>query len=66
MKDVTENTIDYRQGKYTRKHEICPDLVLAETVVCDAIGQPYRPSNRQMREFCMNECYAGCSLRRSA
>ena len=66
MKDMTEHAIDYRQGENTRKYEICPALVLAETIVCDAIGQPYRPSDRHMREFCMNEYYAKCSLRRSA
>ncbi len=66
MKDITENVRDHRQEGNRIKNEVCPALVLAETMVCDAIGQPYQPCNRHMREFCLNECYVRCSLHRSA
>ncbi len=66
MNAVAENVIDHQHEKNTRKYEVCPALILAETIVCDAIGQSYQPCNRQMREFCMNESYVRCSLRHSA
>ncbi len=63
IETFSENDEHYRQFGETNG-QICPSLVLADTILCDAVDKLYQPSDRQIRECCLNEYYMQCSLRR--
>jgi len=60
---VSEKEEHYRQS-IEINNEICPALILADTILCDAMARLYQPSDRQVRECCLNEYYMQCTLRR--
>lgn len=64
MKLSLETVIEYPQPDGA-KNNICPALILADRVMCDALELPYQPSKRQIREFCTKEHHISCSLRSS-
>jgi hypothetical protein len=66
MESISENIIENRQQVGSKKNDICPALVLADTIACGALEKLYQPSSRQIRECCANEYHVLCSLRRSA
>jgi hypothetical protein len=66
MESISENIIENRQQAGSKNKDICPALILADTIVCGALGRLYQPSSRQIRECCANEYHIQCSLRRSA
>ncbi len=65
MKLSLETVIEYPQPD-DAKNNVCPALILADRVMCDALEQLYHPSKRQIREFCTKENHITCSLLSSA
>ncbi len=66
MNSISETVIEQRQPDGAKRSDICPALILADRVMCDALGQLYQPSRRQIRECCTKEYHFLCSLRRPA
>jgi hypothetical protein len=66
MEMNAKNIVEQRQQAGANNNDICPDLILNDMVMCDALERLYQPSSRQIRECCLNEYYIRCSLRRSA
>ena len=65
MDPISENINDKWQQADSKNKEICPDLILADVIVCAALDRFYQPSKRQITECCANEDHVRCSLRRS-
>lgn len=65
MESLSENAIENLQQAGSKDKDICPALILADVIVCCALGRPYQPSSRQIKECCANEFHVQCSLRRS-
>jgi hypothetical protein len=61
---VTE--IEHRQPDGPKNGDVCPALILAARVMCDALEHRYQPSRRQIRECCTKGYHARCSLRAPA
>ena len=66
MESNSENITENEKQVGSKSKDICPALVLADMIVCDALGRLYQPSSRQIRECCANEYHVHCSLRRSS
>lgn len=66
MESISENAIEKTQHAGSKNKDICPALILADVIVCCALGRLYEPSSRQINECCVNEYHVRCSLRHSA
>lgn len=65
MESILENFLSHRQPADAKDNDICPALVVGDTVMCSAFERLYQPCNRQIREYCTNEHHIRCSLRRA-
>jgi hypothetical protein len=65
MDAMSQSFINRSKTDGANSSDICPALVLADKVMCDALEQLYQPSSRQIREYCTKKSHNQCSLRRS-
>jgi hypothetical protein len=66
MQISTLKTIGHHYREGAGSDDVCPSLILADKVVCDAFERNYEPCSRQVREFCANREHVNCSLRHRA